>query len=63
MDYLLTVADKEWDERGRERWMPTEEAAMKDPSGYQSAAGLNIGSVLIFVCRRCEHWPIAHRIV
>jgi hypothetical protein len=59
MDYLLTVVGKEWDE-GKERWKPKED---KDVRGFQSAAGLAMGNVLIFVCRRCEHWPIASRIV
>jgi hypothetical protein len=63
MEYLLTVAGKEWDDRNRARWMPKEEVDAKNDSGFRSAAGLNIGSVLIFVCRRCEHWPIGYRVV
>jgi hypothetical protein len=63
MDYLLTVAGQEWDDAGKARWMPTEEAGLKDVTGFQSAAGLNVGSVLVFVCRRCEHWPIAAKVL
>jgi hypothetical protein len=59
MDYLLTVADAEWTERDWKRWMPTEERghAWNAVEGYRRAAGLGVGRVLVFVCRRCEGWP------
>jgi hypothetical protein len=62
MDYLLTVAGNEYG-WGRERWTPKEDLTGKNSIGFQFAAGLAVGSVLIFVCRRCEHWPIAAKIV
>jgi hypothetical protein len=63
MDYLLTVAGSEWDDAGRARWMPKEEAGRTNSTGFQTAAGLKLDSVLVFVCRRCEHWPIGYRTI
>lgn len=52
MDYLLTVADAEWPDAGG-RWK-VGDAGRKD---------LNLtlpgGRVQIYVCRRCDHWPVA----
>jgi hypothetical protein len=63
MDYLLTVAPTEWDSDTRRRWRPVEEAKAMVDDGFRAAAGLLMSPVLIFVCRRCEHWPIGFRII
>ena len=52
MDYLLTIAEAEWTTPNRQ---PT---GAKQPR----AAGLSLGpsaAVHVFVCRRCDAWPIA----
>lgn len=66
MDFLLRVAGQEWNREGAPRWKPVEEAGGKEDAGFQSAAGLTFeggGAALLFVCRRCEAWPIGFRIV
>jgi hypothetical protein len=62
MDFLLSVAAAEWGAHDRSRWMPVEEREAADAEGYRRAAGLNFGergAVNVFVCRRCEDWPVA----
>jgi len=52
MDYLLTIAEQEWTTA---RWQP-------DGAKQPRAAGLKLGpsaAVHLFVCRRCEAWPVA----
>lgn len=61
MDYVLTVAAVEWTREDRARWKPREDTLESDLVGYRNAAGLNFGeheSVQVFVCRRCEDWPV-----
>ena len=61
MDYLLTVAATEWSDHDRSRWRPLEERKQRDVKGYQQAAGLHFGergAVQVFVCRRCDDWPV-----
>lgn len=60
MDYVLTVAADEWDDRTRPRWQPAEERDSAS-DGYRRAAGLvlgDAGAVRVFVCRRCPDWPV-----
>jgi hypothetical protein len=66
MDHLLTAASDEWDGASWARWMPLEERPVRDGRaisevGYYRAAGLkfaDLGSVYLFVCRRCDGWPV-----
>ena len=43
-------------------WMPAEEQAVRSPEadrGYGRAAGLALDRpVNVFVCRRCDGWPV-----
>lgn len=59
MDYLLTIAANEWTSAEKDRWMPMED---RDEDGYRSAASLNFGAettaIQIYLCRRCESWPL-----
>ena len=59
MDYLLTVDACEWTEGSKSRWKPVEDP---DAEGYRRAAGLNFGKtdavVQVYICRRCEKWPL-----
>ncbi|HEY2785112.1 MAG TPA: hypothetical protein VGJ05_09075 [Fimbriiglobus sp.] len=58
MDYLLTIAGREWSVTNAIRWKPVEERAATEDVGYRTASGLAFDRVLLFVCRRCENWPI-----
>ena len=54
MHYLLTISDHEYAEAGG-RWQPT-------PAGSRHPLDLKLGArgaVNVFVCRRCEDWPVA----
>jgi hypothetical protein len=59
MDYLLTVDSCEWTAAGAARWKPAED---RDADGFRRAAGLDFGkpdtAVQVYVCRRCEKWPL-----
>jgi hypothetical protein len=61
-DFLLAVSGAEWGESDWKRWMPTEEQAARSPEadqGYGRAAGLTLDRpVNVFVCRRCDGWPV-----
>jgi hypothetical protein len=59
MDYLLTVAEAEWDGATAPRWKPAEDTQV---SPQRTADGLSLGPAAgcsLFVCRRCEGWPVA----
>jgi hypothetical protein len=64
MDYLLTVDSDEW--AGGTGWVPVEEHRHLEhgrpgPPGYARAAGLTLpepGNVHVYVCRRCDDWPV-----
>lgn len=56
MDYLLSIDTEEW---SIPRWRPIEES----DDTYRHPLGINLDhgtAVDIFLCRRCEHWPIKH---
>lgn len=59
MDYLLTVDAAEWTAATAARWKPAED---RDEDGFRRAAGFDFGrpdaAVQVFVCRRCEKWPL-----
>jgi hypothetical protein len=58
MDYLLTVAEREWTDATVSRFRPIEEstdAAINHPGLSLGPAG----AVHVFICRRCDDWPIA----
>ena len=64
-DFLLAIAEREWDGESWQRWMPEEERAHRgDPdaeTAFGRAAGLSLpGSkrVNVFVCTRCDGWPV-----
>ena len=63
-DFLLAVSDAEWDDAGRLRWMPQEERTRSaEPDvdkGFGGAVLLLLpgGRVNVFVCRRCDGWPV-----
>ena len=53
MDYLLSVDASEYPEAGG-RWQPT-------PAGHRNPLDLGLGATgtfNLFVCRRCEEWPV-----
>jgi hypothetical protein len=59
MDFLLTVDSLEWT---NDRWRPVEERDDR----HVGDAGLSFGDATachVFVCRRCQEWPIAVRVV
>jgi hypothetical protein len=64
MDYLLTVDSCEWTAADVVRWKPTED---RDEDGFRRAAGLDFGkpdaAVQVYVCRRCEKWPLRAAVV
>ncbi len=63
MTHLLTLT---MDEPSRGRWLPMEDRHLVDDTaqssfGWANAPGFTFGdggSVYIFICRRCEGWPI-----
>ena len=58
MDYLLTIDS---DEYGEPSWIPTEEQAKPNATGFSKAHGLTLpapGNRHAFVCRRCADWPV-----
>jgi hypothetical protein len=58
MDYLLSVGEREWTDETAARWRPVEDTT--DLAARH--AGLSLGpsaAVHVFVCRRCETWPVA----
>ncbi|MCZ2343430.1 MAG: hypothetical protein LC104_16800 [Bacteroidales bacterium] len=61
MDFLMTVATREWDAPTVARWQPQEERGSLDPSGYQSALGLDLGDrhhgIHIYLCNTCPDHP------
>ena len=61
-DFLLAVSGAEWGDASWKRWMPTEEQRSRSPDadrGYGQAAGLALNKpVNVYVCRRCDGWPI-----
>jgi hypothetical protein len=61
-DFLLAVGGPEWGEANWKRWMPAEEREARSPEadrGYGRASGLNLDRpVNVFVCRRCDGWPV-----
>jgi hypothetical protein len=71
MAHLLTLADYEFTDAAYERWCPLEDredytrAVETNDFGriveIQQAVGFNLGagSLMLFVCRSCAHWPIA----
>ncbi|HET9346032.1 MAG TPA: hypothetical protein VFO05_10030 [Candidatus Limnocylindrales bacterium] len=66
MDFLLTIADTEFDGGTWQRWLPLEEAGLWDgPTqarlDVQEPADLQfgMGSIYVFICRRCPDRPIA----
>lgn len=59
MDYLLTVDTSEWSPDDASRWRPIQED--DDALGRRAACGLGITggtAVEVYVCRRCEDWPV-----
>lgn len=64
MDYLLTIDSAEWTAATMLRWKPTED---RDEDGFRRAAGFHFGkpdaAVQVYVCRRCEKWPLRAVIV
>jgi hypothetical protein len=70
MEHLLTIASAEWDGRNWRRWRAQEEQELygrlwsaEDPEAenLHRPAGLmlgDVGKVYLFICRRCEGWPI-----
>lgn len=64
MDYLLTVDSCEWFAPEVARWKPVED---RDEDGFRRAAGFIFGkpdsAVQVYVCRRCEKWPLRAVIV
>jgi hypothetical protein len=60
-DFLLTIDQSEWSDESKSRWMPVEEQgkpALPNHTGLHF--GPAFGRVHIFICRRCEGWPIRH---
>lgn len=60
-DFLLTIDQSEWTVESKSRWMPVEEQgkpALPNHAGMQ--LGMTFGRVHLFICRRCEGWPIRH---
>jgi hypothetical protein len=64
MDFLLTVDSCEWTAADAVRGKPVED---RDEEGFRRAAGFDFGKpdavVQVFLCRRCEHWPLRSVIV
>ncbi len=64
MDYLLTVDSCEWTASDKVRWKPAEDP---DTDGYRRAAFFNFGkpdaAVQVYLCKRCENWPLRAAIV
>lgn len=60
-DFLLTIDQSEWTDEAKLRWMPVEEQgkpALPNHAGLHF--GPSFGRVHLFICRRCEGWPIRH---
>lgn len=60
-DFLLTIDQNEWTDESKSRWMPVEEQgkpALPNHAGLQF--GKSFGHVHLFICRRCDGWPIRH---
>jgi hypothetical protein len=59
MDFLLTIDSCEWTATDAVRWKPLEDS---DTDGYRRAAGLTFSkpetAVQLFLCKRCEKWPV-----
>jgi len=56
MDYLLTIANNDFDDAH----VPVEEEKLPR-EGYSRATGLKLpgsGVANVYICRRCQHWPI-----
>jgi hypothetical protein len=65
MDFLLAIADREWEGELWRRWMPEEERRHRNDADAETAcnraAGLKLpgtGRVNLFVCTRCDSWPV-----
>jgi hypothetical protein len=60
-DFLLTIDQSEWTDDSKSRWMPGEEQGKKAiPNHTGLYFGPSFGRVHLFICRRCEGWPIRH---
>lgn len=59
MDYLLTVDSCEWTAPDAARWKPNED---RDEEGFRKAANFDFGrvdgSIQVYICLRCERWPL-----
>ena len=66
MQHLLTIASAEFDGGSHYRWCPIEEehlwkSSYEARAAAQFAAGLmlgDMGSLYLFVCRRCQPWSL-----
>ncbi|CAN5432548.1 hypothetical protein BH11PLA2_BH11PLA2_36660 [soil metagenome] len=64
MDYLLTIDTQEWTPSDAARWRPTQDP--DDEIGRRAACGLKLKggrAVEIYLCRRCEAWPVRALVV
>jgi hypothetical protein len=60
-DFLLGIAPEEWTPENRIRWMSKEEQALANIAEVEPACRAACGlkhRVNLFVCRRCEGWPV-----
>jgi hypothetical protein len=72
MEHLLTVATFEFDAVSWRAWVPVEDLVVAGDGSSQPAqsrddVGPGIllgdgGKLFLFICRRCEDWPIAKRV-
>jgi hypothetical protein len=62
MDFLVSITGQDWSESTKSRWMPKEEQASPESPlaerAWREAIGLMWPRVNLFVCRRCEGWPV-----
>jgi hypothetical protein len=72
MEHLLTVASWEFDGESWRTWVPLEDLVVAGDGSTRPAQSSNDvgpgillgdgGDLFLFVCRRCEDWPIAKRV-
>lgn len=59
MEHLLTIASPEHRGRSWQRWCPVEDFDALDETDQSTGIMLgDVGSMYVFICRRCPNWPI-----